>query len=226
MRIDAAKLFDDDNVISGFGRPNEERTVKSRMNYNIRKLDTSTDEMIVTGEVYAPYVIDSHGDMMLPEDVKLLAFRFLENNRNHFIDLMHNNKAVQACVVESFIARPGDPDYAEGAWVLTLRIYDQDLWEEIKAGKWNGYSLEAMVYKVPAVVEYEYVPLHLGITEDGGEEDDLHDHVFYVQVAEDGRVIGGTTSPAPDGHVHDIKAGTATEIANDHQHRYFLNEID
>lgn len=37
----------------------------------------SGDEQIVYGEVYAPYVLDSHGEMMLPLAIKQLAHRFL-----------------------------------------------------------------------------------------------------------------------------------------------------
>lgn len=195
-----------------------------RSEYKIQKFDAM--EQIVYGEVYAPYVLDSHGEMMLPEDIKKLAHRFLIANKNHYIDVMHNNKMVQASMVESFIARKGDPDYTEGAWVLAVKIFDDDVWGEILDGKLNGYSLEAMVYKVTAEVTYDYLPIHVGFV----EENDGHFHSFYVEVDKDGRVIGGYTSEEADGegnlHVHKIFAGTATERSNKHGHRYFLNEFE
>lgn len=183
----------------------------------------SGDEQIVYGEVYAPYVLDSHGEMMLPLAIKQLAHRFLIAQKNHFIDLQHNNKAIKASVVESYIAKADDPLYAEGAWVLAVQIFDDEVWADVKAGKFNGYSLEAMVYKVQADIEYEYLPVSFGFT----EENAGHFHAFYVEVDKEGTVIGGSTGPGgDDGHTHAVHFGTATEENNGHRHRYFLNEIE
>lgn len=207
-----------------------ERAAKYDVEAHVAKTELcikATDQMeqIVYGEVYAPYVIDSHGEMMLPEDIRKMAHRFLISQKNHFIDMMHNNNPVEASVVESYIAKADDKDYAEGAWVLGVKIFDSAIWAKVMAGELNGYSFEAMVYKVDAEVVYEYLPLHIGFT----EENDGHSHAFYVEVDKDGRVIGGYTSSAPgaDGveHEHKIFAGTATERANSHGHRFFMNEI-
>lgn len=191
--------------------------------FAIKKVDS--DEKIVYGEVYAPFVIDSHGEMMLPEAVKQLCHRFMIEKKTDRIDLMHNNKPINASMVESYIAKVNDPDYTEGAWVLAVKIFDGDVWVDIKAGKLNGYSLEAMVFKVEADVVYDYLPLHYGFTEENGG----HSHAFFVEVDKDGSVIGGYTSEEEDEdgvlHSHDVLAGTATERSNKHAHRYFLNEI-
>lgn len=194
-----------------------------RAPFSIKKFDS--DEQIVYGEVYAPYVIDSHGEMMLPEDVRKLAHRFLLEKKTDRIDIMHNNKAINASMVESYIAKANDPDYAEGAWVLAVKVYDENVWSDIKAGKLNGYSLEALVYKQDAEVIYDYLPFHYGFT----EENDGHFHAFFVEVDKDGSVTGGYTSEEEDGdgvlHSHDVLAGTATARSNKHAHRYFLNEV-
>lgn len=180
------------------------------------------DEQIVYGEVYAPFVLDSHGEMMLPEDLKLLAHRFIAQKKVNFVDVQHDNHWIEAVVVESFIARAHDPDYTEAAWVLGTKVPDAEVWARIKRGEINGYSLEALVYKEEADVEYEYLPMHIGLT----EENSGHFHAFFVEVDSNGKVTKGHTGPADDGHTHNILAGTATEIGNDHAHRYFLNEID
>jgi hypothetical protein len=155
------------------------------LDYHIRKYDASSDEQIVTGEVYTPYIIDTHLEMMLPEDVRVMCHRFLMDHRNGYIDVMHNNKPVRACIVESYIAKAGDPDgYAEGSWVASVKILDDNHWADIKAGKYNGFSIEAYVYKVMAEVEYDYLPMHFGFV----EKNDGHDHAFYVEVNSMGRV--------------------------------------
>lgn len=206
MNIDLSKLL-------------KQETTSVKAAVSIKKFDN--DQQIVYGEVYAPYVLDSHGEMMLPEDVVLLAHRFLIDQKNHMIDIMHNNKIIKASVIESFIARKGDPDYTEGAWVLATKIFSEVAWADVKVGKLNGYSLEAMVYKYDAEVVYDMLPIHLGAT----EENDGHFHTFWLEVDDNGRVTGGTTSEADDGHTHKIACGTATELSNGHAHRFFLNEI-
>lgn len=199
---------------------------QAHLDFHIKKLNADSDKQIVVGEVYTPYIIDTHSEMMLPEDVEVMAHRFLMDHRNGYIDVMHNNKLIKACLIESYIAKANDPDgYTEGAWVAAVKIMDDEHWADIKAGKYNGFSIEAYVYKVSAEVEYDYLPVHYGFV----EKNDGHDHVFYVEVDSIGRVIRGVTSH-DDGHSHEIKAGTATDFSNDpdvkpHAHRYFLNEL-
>jgi hypothetical protein len=221
MQADLDKLVSIKNLRQA---TTKRRSSKLQATLTIKKVQG--DQQIVTGEVYAPYVIDSHGEMMLPEDIVKLAHRTLLNSKNHSIDVMHDNKQIKASIVESYIAKKNDPDYAEGAWVLSIKIMDDNVWAMIKAGKLNGYSLEAMVYKYEADVVYDYLSIHYGVT----EENDGHFHSFIVKVDEEGRVIGGSTSEAEDEdgvtHSHRIRAGTATRASNKHSHRYFLNEID
>lgn len=187
-------------------------TVQLRV--TIKKIDN--EKQIATGEVYAPLIIDSHGDMMLAEDVEILAHSFMAKSLNSRIDIMHNNRPALAVAVESFIAK-GNSEFNEGAWVVSIKVHDDDLWDDIKTGKLNGYSMEAMVLKVPAIVELEITNQVFGFT----EENDGHDHVYYVLVDDNGRVTGGKTS-VDAGHQHEIGSGTATEDAEDHSHRYFL----
>lgn len=183
------------------------------------------DKRIVTGEVYAPNVIDTHGEMMLPEDIELLAHRFMVSKLTDSIDVMHDNVLVQCNAVESFLARPNDPDYSEGSWVLAVKIDEEDdsnLWPRVKSGDLNGFSIEMMVRKVPAIAEIEVLPSVLGYT----ELSDGHQHIFYARISDDGRVTGGSTSEEQNGfgenHSHQITFGTATDEGGGHSHRFFL----
>lgn len=176
------------------------------------------DKQIVMGEVYVPCVVDTGGEMMLAEDVELMAHRFLATFKNDHIDIMHNNRLVRAVAVESFIARPGDPTFIEGSWVLGLKIDDAALWADIKAGKYNGFSMESWVTKTEAVVEMDFYPQVFGET----EITDGHSHMFFVQLDDNGNLVGGVTSPGEDGHIHEIMMATATEMSDSHAHRFEL----
>lgn len=183
----------------------------------IKKIDE--ERQIVYGEVYAPNLIDTHGAMMLPEDVEIMAHRFMQlAHIRNAIDTNHDQKPNGSYPIESFIAR-NHPDYEEGAWVLGVKVTDTNLWQAIKSGKLNGYSMQSMVRKKPVVVDMEYQPSSLALTEAGGS--DGHYHIFFAEMDESGRVVSGVTSTT-NGHSHVIKKGTATEISDGHSHRFFI----
>lgn len=182
----------------------------------IKKLDD--EKQIVYGEVYAPYEIDAHGEMMTPDDIELMAHRFMERSLDGRIDTMHDNSPNGSKPVESFIARKGDLDYSEGAWVLGVKIIDDEVWDKIKKGEINGFSLEAMVMKKEVEVEYEVFSHNVGYTEDTNG----HSHVFFIELDENGKVVSGRTSKV-DGHFHEIKRASATTENSGHSHRFFLN---
>lgn len=176
------------------------------------------DQQIVFGEVYAPLVIDSHGETMTAEDVEAMAHNYVKaGNLGTTIDVMHDNNAVKATPVESFIARKDDPDYTEGAWVLGVHIEDPEVWESVKSGKLNGFSVQALAIKKLAVATIETYVDNVGTTEDA----DGHRHLYYVELDEVGKVVGGHTDIVR-GHYHKISAGTRTDESEGHSHRYFL----
>lgn len=182
----------------------------------IKKVDD--EKRVVYGEVYAPYVLDVHGDFMAPDDIEAMAHRFMQlNNITRAIDTNHNNQSNGSYPVESFIAREGDPDYTPGAWVLGVKVPDDEVWRAVKRGDLNGYSFEALVYKVAVIVSVDATPDHVGKT----EENDRHSHFFYVKLNSDGKVESGMTSE-DEGHSHVIKRGTATEKSQNHSHRIMI----
>lgn len=177
----------------------------------------NVEKHIVYGVVYEPWVLDTYGDMMLPEDIEKMAHEFIASGQlDQKIDRQHDNIPTGSFPVESYIAKSDDPDYPEGAWVLGVKVVDRSLWNDIKSGKVNGYSFEAVVTKKPVVVEIEYDPTLAGET---GEAKG-HTHLYFVRLNVDGVVeYGRTDRHSEDGHYHEIKAGTATEFADDHAHR-------
>jgi hypothetical protein len=84
-----------------------------------------SEKRLVFGEVYAPNDLDTHGEFMTGEEIEKLAHRFMLKQLTGHVDLMHDqNSNHGTAVVESFIAREGDPDFTPGAWVLGTKVYD------------------------------------------------------------------------------------------------------
>lgn len=184
----------------------------------IRFRAVSEDKKIVTGLVYEPDVLDTYCEVMRTEDIELMAHRFMKLDLSKVIDIQHDNNAVDAHVIESYIVRHDTPEYALGSWVLSVKVEDEAIWKQIRDGKINGFSFEALVKLVKAEVTYEVVRDHLGMTEPA---EDGHRHVLYVQIGTDGNVIGGATSEE-NGHTHVITKASNTGRSDGHTHRYFL----
>lgn len=190
--------------------------IKSRKPAFVVK-DESLEKRIVMAEVYAPDIPDSDGEYMTAEEIEKMAHRFLLNGRVSEVDIQHDGEDAPGCtVVESFIARKGDDQFIEGSWVVAMHIDNDEVWNQIKKKEINGFSMEALVVKEPVeVVELDVPPVVAGLTTK--EED--HEHKFYVSYDADGMFRGGRTDVI-NGHYHEIKAGTITETAAGHCHKF------
>lgn len=106
---------------------------------------TFDEKQIVIGEVYVPYdpsdasTVDTQNMYATAEEIEKAAYEFMEKYRQ--IDKQHNFKPGYGVVVESYIAKAGDPMFKEGSWVLGVRVTDNDVWSKIKSGEITGFSL-------------------------------------------------------------------------------------
>ena len=183
----------------------------------IRKTD---DELqIVYGEVYAPNVPDVHGEFMTPVEVRKMAHLFMTKQILDQCDTNHDNNLNGSVVVESFIAREDDVIYIPEAWVIGMHVPDPVMWEAIKSGEINGFSMEAFVHMREKVIEIEVPDVLGGVT----VEANGHSHRYTVRFDDDGNFLGGSTAQDA-GHSHKILRGTITEEANGHTHRYSIAE--
>lgn len=180
------------------------------------------EKQIVYAEVFAPGVIDSQGDFMTKSEIELMAWRFMAQGRITKVDTEHNLKENGSLVIESFVAREGDPDFIPGSWVVGVHIPDPELWEQVKKGELNGFSLQGAGQRTEKVLEIE-IPDD-GIIKGDTEESEDHSHYYIVQFDSDGRFLGGETSVV-NGHKHSITKGTATEKVAGHSHRYSFMEF-
>lgn len=189
------------------------RILSSVNKVTIKKAD---DQRLVWGEVYAPDRPDVHGEFMSAADIQEMAYDFMRRMMQQEVDVQHSHRAVpNVVVVESFIAREGDPDFIPGSWVVCCHVDDDATWEKVKSGELNGFSVEALVYKEDQEVELEIPNPLTGST----QESHGHAHKFEVKFDDQGSLMGGTTDLVR-GHVHAIRDGTITEESSGHRHRF------
>lgn len=198
------------------GRYQKTKDRKALVNFSVAIKKVDNDKQIITGQVYAPNILDTHFEMMLPEDVEKMCHHWTSNGLHSF-DIMHNNKKIRAVTTESWIAR-GHPEYDEGSWVMSIHVQDSEVWKDVRSGKYGGFSVEAWAQKVEAVVEYTYSPIVFGMTK---AAKDGHRHLYVAFINKNGVVVGGFTS-VENGHKHSLKHGTRTEEAEDHAHGFEL----
>jgi hypothetical protein len=187
--------------------------MRSRVTF--AKLDPR--KQIAIGAVYEPGIVDSQGDFMTAEVIEKMAHDFMRGGRMKAVDEEHNLSETGACIVESFIAREGDPDFPAGSWVAAVHIPDKNLWAKVEGGQINGFSVFGSGRREERTVEID-------VPDDGvlkGETfGDDHRHSFALRFAPTGEFTGGDTDEQ-GGHTHKIVGGTITEPAEDgHVHRF------
>lgn len=184
---------------------------------SIKKVDD--EQHLIYGEVYAPNVPDSQGDFMQAAEIQKMAHDFLRKGRTAKVDTNHDNKVNGSAVVESFIARDGDETFIPGSWVVGIHVPDDTLWGMVKSGDINGFSFEGRAYRTKREIELEVPPILEGLTSEVAG----HVHKFEAEFDDAGRFLGGRTDEV-DGHMHMIRAGTVTETAAGHTHRFSVIE--
>ena len=185
-------------------------TTPTEVRIAISKRDAA--KQIVYGAVYVPYVPDSQGDYMTPEEIEKVAHRFLKSGRVDCVDTEHNLVKNGAAMVESFIARDGDPDFpVPGTWAVGVHIPDKAEWAKAESGEIGGFSMYGTGRRVPRMVEIE-VPddgVLFGKTE-ASTGTAPHTHIYALDFDAKGNFLGGETDEI-NGHSHLIKKGTVTE---------------
>ncbi len=118
--------------------------------------DSNGELRLVTGIVLEPDVADSQGDTYSADEIRKTAHLWMLDFRN--IGLQHKaivNHSVQP--VESWIA-PVDQviagvDIAAGTWLLTVKVFDDELWQQVKQGTLTGFSISGFARRVPVGVK-------------------------------------------------------------------------
>ena len=113
----------------------------------------SGDQQFVYGVVLEPETFDAHNHIYDEEAIREACHSFMEKSAS--IKIMHEGSFVmdKVRILECFIA----PDNFEiegvavkkGSWLLALRILDRGLWQQVKDGVFNAFSIGALATHIP-----------------------------------------------------------------------------
>lgn len=122
----------------------------------IAKVDES--RRLVYGVVYEPNVPDAHDDMMTADEIEKACHGFMRkyatlraaSGLEHQVDVGRD----QVVIVENAIApvdyRLGQQLVTKGSWVMVTKVLDDQIWADVQAGRYTGYSFEGWGRRVPA----------------------------------------------------------------------------
>lgn len=127
-----------------------EQRMKERIIRTVPIAKVDDEERLVFGVVYEPDVPDAHGDAMTGAEIRKMAHNFLRRYAQLHGELGtdHRKAAERAEVVpiESFIApvdfQLGTQQVRKGSWLLGAKVLDEQIWKDVKAGKYTGWSFE------------------------------------------------------------------------------------
>jgi hypothetical protein len=131
-----SKKIGQEELVKMQKRASEEKTI-------VAKIEKSDDKKkIIYGVVLEPDVLDTDSDFISKEDIQACCHAFMFTNQQ--IGLQHKFKA-PAQIIESYITPVEffmNKRYIPvGAWVVAIKILDDDLWEAVEDGSLNGFSI-------------------------------------------------------------------------------------
>ena len=124
---------------------------------------TNEDEQIVTGPAMIPDKLiyrsaeQLYGEegyiKMSAETIKTVAHNYLKRETNNEVTLDHESDTTGVKMIESWLIEDntcdkaiklGYSDLPIGTWMVSYKVEDDELWEKVKAGDYNGFSIEGM----------------------------------------------------------------------------------
>lgn len=116
----------------------------------------------VTREEFDRHV-DTYRTYMDHDGLRWLAHRFMEVGRG--IDVNHDQKPGKATVVESFVAREQWQPWEAGAWVMGVRVDDEEILKRVELGQseetrsdpqaLTGFSIHILARREERTIEIE-----------------------------------------------------------------------
>lgn len=84
--------------------------------------------------------------------IRKMAYDYLANDRNNNVTLQHQDATNGVQMVESWI-KEGENDKSDyyglqapiGSWIVTMKVNDPKIWDGVKKGEFNGFSVESLV---------------------------------------------------------------------------------
>jgi hypothetical protein len=113
----------------------------------------NNEKMIVKGPALIPnkliYRNDKLGERYIyfsEETIINFVENLMDKKENKF-NIEHTENYLDATIIESYFAtEPNEFNVPKNSWIVSLKIKDEDVWNKIKGGELNGFSVQGMFY--------------------------------------------------------------------------------
>jgi hypothetical protein len=118
-----------------------------------------TEERTMTSIVLEPDEIDAQGDMIDPDEIKKTqrAYMLKFPQGQAKIGYMHKDFSRSFDLLESYLAPVdftletprGVEKVKKGSWICTVRVNDDQVWDQVKKGEITGFSIGGVGRRIP-----------------------------------------------------------------------------
>jgi len=111
-------------------------------------IDKNEERHLVYGIVYVPNEPDTDNDYSTPEEIEKACHDFMINFKKFNLQHKGNTELSDndVSIVENYIAPcdflMGNQLVKKGSWVTALKVFNDTIWNDIKTGKYSGFSME------------------------------------------------------------------------------------
>ncbi len=177
------------DAISLVEYPAIEENFVALKNHKIEFKSIDEDKRIVVGLALIPNkpIYRRNGDkefyiFFSKDTVRRSAELYLKNHNNNNATLEHKLKAEGVSVVESWIVENPEKDKTslyglnavEGSWAVVMKIYNDEVWKDVKAGTYKGLSIEGYF------ADKLEMPKDKGIKDELSEDEKLINQIIEV----------------------------------------------
>lgn len=181
-----------------------------------------TNKQVIFGVVAYADIPTTQSTTFTLKELRVLSQQFVMRYLlgEAIIDIQHNRVPIEAFPFISFVTGETPSNgLPPKAWMLGVKVKDSKVWQDLKQGTLNAFSVDIMAMYKETVREYRVPKLMTGLTEP--DPYDGHTHAFVLQIdPETQRILHGNTSKS-NGHSHVITGYTSTDNSFNHNHRYY-----
>lgn len=165
----------------------EENFIALNKDYKIHFAEVDAEKRILMGaalvpnkQIYRKHKEDEFYVFFSEATVKKASELFLKNGNQSNATIEHKAKFSGATVVESWIVDNPEMDKSKqygfslpkGTWMISMKIEDDKVWQEVKSGLYKGFSIEGyfadkLEMSLQDLEDEELVKQIINILEDG-----------------------------------------------------------
>ncbi len=137
-----------------------------KLSKTFQKLSFNEEKKIVTGvALRANYPILREGFYIKfdRDTISKVAIKFLKENKGSSVNINHNEDTDNIFLIESYILDENHTnklfsDIELGSWIVSYKVDNEEIWNKIKLGELNGFSVEITgIKKNPEDIELEEI---------------------------------------------------------------------